>query len=76
MKKTAYVIRNQTYLTTPSALLQNSTQELLNVLSSPVEEIKRRELQRQRQEVKRIFEADRNVRKVDQDVHRKGFFPK
>ena len=76
MKKTAYVSRNQTYLTTPSALLQNSTQELLNVLSSPVEEIKRRELQRQRQEVKRIFEADRNVRKVDQDVHRKGFFPK
>lgn len=34
-----------------------SVEELLNVLSSPVEEIKRRELQRQRQEVKRIFEG-------------------
>ncbi|CAK9007013.1 unnamed protein product [Durusdinium trenchii] len=34
-----------------------SVEELLNVLGSPVEEITRREHQRQRQEVKRIFEG-------------------
>ena len=34
-----------------------SVEELLNVLSSPVEELQRRELRRQRQEVRRIFEA-------------------
>lgn len=34
-----------------------SVEELLNVLSSPVEELQQRELQRQRLEVRRIFES-------------------
>ena len=57
---TAYGLLPQSF--SPSAgttfhPLPGRWEELLNVLSSPVEEIKRRELQRQRQEVKRIFEA-------------------
>jgi hypothetical protein len=37
-----------------------------------VEEIKRRELQRQRQEVKRIFEAELCPWEVDEDVNWKN----